>query len=95
MNLNLYMIFLLVLFKSINSISLTIKSKIRNMLVDKFIPEINMTIDQIITNKGYHLQIHFTTTSDGYVLKMYRILPKKLSKNKVVLLQHGLFVFIF
>ena len=57
----------------------------------------NQTIEAIITNKGYPLEIHNVFTKDGYLLRLYRIPGKKNEtkyKQKVrpaIFLQHGLF----
>jgi hypothetical protein len=60
--------------------------KIKNKLdVDLIDSDVTMTIDQLITNKGYNLQIHYVTTQDGYILKLFRILPRRSGggiKNK-------------
>jgi pimeloyl-ACP methyl ester carboxylesterase len=55
-----------------------------------------MTIEELIYTKDYPLEIHNVTTSDGYVLRVYRIPGAKFEddyKTKVkqpVLFQHGL-----
>ena len=54
------------------------------------------TIEEIITSKGFKCEIHYTTTEDGYKLKIYRIPGNKDYKNDrnklpPVLLQHGIF----
>lgn len=67
---------------------------------DDEITDVNMTFDEIVTHKKYPLKIYFVTTSDGYILKLYRIPGPKGTKSedipedptrKVVLLMHGLF----
>ena len=54
------------------------------------------TIEEIITSKGFKCETHYTTTEDGYKLKIYRIPGDKNSDkdgNQLppVLLQHGIF----
>jgi len=54
------------------------------------------TIEEIIISKGFKCEIHYTTTEDGYKLKIYRIPGNKDYKNDrnklpPVLLQHGIF----
>ena len=39
-------------------------------------PDINRTGEQIILEKGYGLEVHFVTTQDFYILKVFRILNK-------------------
>lgn len=56
-----------------------------------YYPEVSMTIEQLINKNGYRYEIHTVSTSDGYILKLFRILPNK-PISRVVLLQHGLFV---
>ena len=51
-------------------------------------PECHMTPSQIALEYGYHLERHWVTTDDGYILEVHR-LPAK-SGAPVVFLQHGL-----
>lgn len=55
-------------------------------------PTLNQLLVELIVDKGYHLEEHFVTTADGYVLGTYRIPFGKVkpSLNKTVLLWHGL-----
>ncbi|KAF5398942.1 Gastric triacylglycerol lipase [Paragonimus heterotremus] len=56
-------------------------------------PEIKANASQIIRSYGYHVEEHFVTTDDGYILCLFRMRnPQFLDKNnlKVVYLQHGL-----
>ncbi|KAI9553842.1 hypothetical protein GHT06_019111 [Daphnia sinensis] len=39
-------------------------------------PEAYMTSPEIITNRGYPLEIHHVTTGDGYILELHRIPPR-------------------
>jgi hypothetical protein len=66
--------------------------KLQMKSLSKIVKEPNMTIEQLILTKGYQVEVHFVETEDGYILKLFRILPKRESLNKAVLLQHGLFV---
>lgn len=81
----------LILFYFQVLVSMTLKSKIK--LFSKIIYESNMTLEQLIITKGFKLEIHFVQTEDGYILKLYRILPFMKNINKSVILQHGLFVY--
>lgn len=81
----------LILFYFEVLVSMTLKSKIK--LFSKIIYESNMTLEQLIITKGFKLEIHFVQTEDGYILKLYRILPFMKNINKSVILQHGLFVY--
>lgn len=38
---------------------------------------------------GYKTQIHFVTTTDGYILRVFRCISK-VPSTKVLLLAHGL-----
>jgi len=79
MNLYVALIIFFLAFFSTKSISISMKMliKLKNKLnVDLIDSDVNMTIDQLITSKGYNLQIHFVRTSDGYILKLFRILPE-------------------
>jgi len=51
-------------------------------------PECHMTPSQIAHEYGYHLERHWVTTDDGYILEVHR-LPAD-SGAPVVFLQHGL-----
>ncbi|OMJ71639.1 hypothetical protein SteCoe_30107 [Stentor coeruleus] len=57
-------------------------------------PEALMTFSQVCAYHGYGFEAHNVTTSDGYILTLYRIPGKKgfpIIKGKpVVFLQHGL-----
>lgn len=57
-------------------------------------PEALMTFQQVVEHNGYAFEAHNVTTSDGYILTLYRIPGKKgqpLSPGKpVAFLQHGL-----
>ena len=53
---------------------------------------------ELIQSRGFHTQIHKVTTSDGYILSMFRIINPNIdpSKNKTpkktpVLIQPGIF----
>ncbi|KAL9693308.1 hypothetical protein quinque_012593 [Culex quinquefasciatus] len=50
-----------------------------------------LLVPELITKYGYQVEGHTVITEDGYVLKMFRILPKRQSmlKRKPVLLVHG------
>ena len=83
--------FLLYLYFAQIVICMFLKSKVK--LFSKIIQESSMSLEQLIITKGYKLEIHFVQTEDGYILKLFRILPKTTPKiNKSVLMQHGLFV---
>lgn len=50
-------------------------------------------IPELVLPHGHHLSEHFTTTDDGYVLRLFRIPPKRQGAGAaapVVLLQHAL-----
>jgi len=55
---------------------------------------INISTDQLISNKGYPAETHWVTTDDGYILTIHRIpygkLNRDLQDRPVVFLQHGL-----
>lgn len=56
-------------------------------------PDVNRSIEEEVLSKDYQLETHFSTTSDGFVLKLYRISGYKGKSNignSVVHLQHGL-----
>lgn len=49
--------------------------------------------EKFITSNGYQLETHKVVTRDGYILTVWRILPKKVSnlkQSKPIILQHGL-----
>jgi pimeloyl-ACP methyl ester carboxylesterase len=54
--------------------------------------EEDMTIEQLITSKGYNVEKHKVVTSDGYILQLFRILNKHQgnSLKESVFFQHGL-----
>lgn len=58
--------------------------------------EEKMTSEDLITSKNYPLEIHYATTKDGYILKLYRIPgaknEKKKAEKKEILKQPVLFV---
>lgn len=59
----------------------------------KLDPDADRSISDIITSKGYTLETHFVTTSDGYILKVFRI-PKlntsKINNQNPLIFAHGL-----
>jgi hypothetical protein len=69
--------------------------KLQMKLMSKIVKEPNMTIEQLIIRKGFKVEVHFVETQDGYILKLFRILPEVINLNKAVLFQHGLFVLLF
>ena len=75
------------------SLTLTNKIALKNF-VTRLDPDITNSIEEIITSKKYFVETHYVTTSDGFILKIFRIPgSKKLSKpshKNVVLFAHGL-----
>ncbi|KAJ3641072.1 hypothetical protein Zmor_027595 [Zophobas morio] len=57
------------------------------------IEDVHLTISQILTKYGYPSEVHYVTTSDGYILALHRIPHGKNSttSNKPVLVLHGIF----
>ncbi|VDO77116.1 unnamed protein product [Heligmosomoides polygyrus] len=54
-------------------------------------PEANMTTPEMIQYWGYPVEIHHTTTQDGFILEMHRIpCGKGDSGRPVIFMQHGL-----
>ncbi|XP_055590800.1 lipase 3-like [Uranotaenia lowii] len=51
-----------------------------------------LTVPQLITKYGYQLETHRVTTEDGYILTMFRILPRQQPETPKypVLIVHGL-----
>lgn len=45
----------------------------------------------ILEKEGYHTEVHFVNTSDGYILPLHRILSKSDGSKPPVFLMHGLF----
>ena len=46
---------------------------------------------EIITKRGYAVEIHSVTTKDGYILELHRIPPSRgANATRIVFLQHGL-----
>lgn len=66
----------------------------RNFLPDKCF--VNFQVE-LITGRGYPVEIHYVTSSDGYILELHRIphgKDQKMASNvsrRPVFLQHGLF----
>jgi len=62
----------------------------------KGIPEVEMTVPEIIRYNGYPAEVHNVTTEDGYILTLHRIPhgrkgpPQTNTARPVVFLQHGL-----
>jgi len=61
-------------------------------------PDFDRDFVELVISKGYKVEEHFVTTSDGYVLGIHRILPPREKDNskdnrgnnkKVVFFQHG------
>jgi len=56
-------------------------------------PDVHLDMTEIVQSKGFPIEEHFVTTSDGYVLTMFRIPTdgnlKRASRTPVIL-QHGL-----
>ncbi|KAF5291038.1 hypothetical protein FQA39_LY14471 [Lamprigera yunnana] len=58
-------------------------------------PDHGLTVPEIITRYGYHVEVHAVSTEDHYVLSVFRIPHGKNANvigNKPVYLQHGLFL---
>jgi len=57
-------------------------------------PDIKRTGPELITSKGFSLEEHFSTTPDGYILRLFRFSNPNISSvnspKPPVLLQHGL-----
>lgn len=51
-------------------------------------PDVGLSMTEIIQARGFSVETHYVTTSDGYILTMFRI-PSETS-SPPVLLQHGL-----
>uniref|UniRef100_A0A915IN51 Lipase n=1 Tax=Romanomermis culicivorax TaxID=13658 RepID=A0A915IN51_ROMCU len=62
---------------------------------DPNVPEMNMTLEEIVRFRGYPIERHNVQTSDGYILSMFRIPSAKKGSNpqnrpkEPILLQHG------
>ena len=58
----------------------------------KLPPIANMTFEDYCISKGYHVQMHWVTTEDGYILRMFRLSKDKefQSTKTPVLMVHGL-----
>ncbi|KAJ8985389.1 hypothetical protein NQ317_007546 [Molorchus minor] len=54
----------------------------------------NQTMEDMVRSKGYDIESHYVTTTDGYILNIFRIPNGKNgeSNGKIVFLQHGLLV---
>jgi pimeloyl-ACP methyl ester carboxylesterase len=55
-------------------------------------PDVGLDMPEIITTRGYPVEVHHAVTKDGYVLTLFRI-PHNRQSNTVgspVILQHGL-----
>ncbi|XP_050299647.1 lipase 3-like [Anthonomus grandis grandis] len=74
--------------------------KTQEQVVEEFLYEVdklgdtgNYTMEFLVESNGYPVEVHKVTTSDGYILTMYRI-PKSpytgKSNGKVAFLQHGI-----
>ncbi|EAT35489.1 AAEL012343-PA [Aedes aegypti] len=52
----------------------------------------DMTLQELIEKYGYKVEIHSATTEDGYMLTLFRIMPRKISETKKlpVFVMHGL-----
>jgi len=59
-------------------------------------PDVGKDMVTLVTERGYPIETHHVTTSDGYILTMFRIPSGKQQESKVmtnkypVILQHGL-----
>lgn len=54
-------------------------------------PDFGKTFQQIVTENGFKFETHPVTTSDGYILNVFRITPKDRKPGaKVVFLMHGI-----
>jgi len=57
--------------------------------------DISKTFQQIAQDYGYPFEQHFITTSDGYILRLFRIAHGKnqesSNNNSPILIQHGIF----
>lgn len=94
MNLYLFILSLFSAYSFVNNAYMKTftKMKSNSRLVDQN-KEVTLTIDQLISQRGYVVESHQVITEDGYILKLFRILPKKIREaRRAVLLQHGLFV---
>jgi pimeloyl-ACP methyl ester carboxylesterase len=56
-----------------------------------------MSFEDLVMTKGYPLEIHYVVTTDGYILKLYRIPGGKNEKNwhfkqkQAIFIMHGIF----
>ncbi|XP_055591127.1 lipase 1-like [Uranotaenia lowii] len=50
-----------------------------------------LTVPQLIRKYGYQVQEHQVETPDGYLLGMYRIIPRRPSRKHPVFMMHSLF----
>lgn len=94
MNVNLSLLVALIVMITVKSAKTKLLSQTKLKLNLNDIPEITMTIDQLLSHRNFKFQVHNVTTEDCYILKLFRILPKNKTVSRVVLLQHGLFVSI-
>lgn len=68
-----------------------------NVKIQDELKECVMSFEELVMSKGFPLEIHYTETEDGYVLKLYRIPAGKgesnfkMKQKQSVLLVHGIF----
>ncbi|CAK1553107.1 unnamed protein product [Leptosia nina] len=55
-------------------------------------PHVHMNATDLLRNRNYNVEEHSVQTDDGYILTMFRVLPKQVTDEKrpVVFLMHGL-----
>ena len=62
---------------------------IRNYIISQtLIPEVYMSIEEIIVHKGYKVTEHSFPTEDGYILSAFRIFSSTPKGNPVIMI-HG------
>ena len=68
-----------------------------NVKIQEELKEEKMSFDELVTSKGYPLEIHYCTTEDGFILKVFRIpggkgeKSHKLKQKQSVLIMHGIY----
>ena len=56
-----------------------------------------MNFEDLVMSKGYPLEIHYVTTQDGYICKLYRIpggkneMNFKFKQKQAIFIMHGIF----
>ena len=59
-------------------------------LINELDPDVGKSMIEIVESRGYAIESHYVTTTDGYILTMFHLVMQQTTEQlPPVLLQHG------